>query len=100
MRHLLFCLLLLFMPAGALAAVVVDLNSATEERLLDLQTGVSDELIHSIFAYRDKHGPFQNPEDLRQVPGMDDESFEQLFPFRLKGSIVIEVDEPKGISPY
>ena len=88
------------MPAGALAAVVVDLNSATEERLLDLQTGVSDELIHSIFAYRDKHGPFQNPEDLRQVPGMDDESFEQLFPFRLKGSIVIEVDEPKGISPY
>lgn len=95
---LLICMLL--MPVQAFAAVVVDLNTASAERLLDLQTGVSDDLIRAIFAYRDSHGPFHAPEDLRKVPGMDEESFEQLYPFKMKDSVVIEVDEPKGISPY
>ncbi len=95
---LLLCMLLI--PVPSFAAVVVDLNTASPERLLDLQTGVSDELIRSIFSYRDSHGPFHEPEDLRNVPGMDEASFEQLFPFKMKDSIVIEVDEPKGISPY
>lgn len=99
MRYILL-LALLLLPVQASASVIVDLNKASADKVLNLQTGVSDELIQAIFDYRDSHGPFRTPEDLLKVPGMDEENFQMLFPFEMKGSIVIEVDEPKGISPY
>ena len=99
MRFLLVMALLL-LPLQASASVIVDLNKADASRLAELPTGVDDDLIQAIFDYRNSHGPFHKPEDLLNVPGMDEESFQQLFPFEMNGSIVIEVDEPKGISPY
>ena len=98
--RLLLVLVFLLAPLQASASVIIDLNKTSVEQLTDLQTGVSDELIQAIIDYRKKHGAFNKPDDLLNVPGMDEEGFNQLFPFEMNGSIVIEVEEPKGLSPY
>ena len=47
----------------------VNINTADAKALASL-TGVSRGLAEKIVKYRDEHGPFRKPEDLRRVDGV------------------------------
>lgn len=103
LRKAAICLALLFPPGwveSLQAGEIVDLNTVTRERLADLPTGVDDALAAAIVRYRETNGPFARPEDLKNVPGMDEEAYTRLYPFALNGNVVLEVEIPKGMSPY
>ena len=56
---------------------LVDLNQATAEELERLPE-VGHTLAIRIIAYREAHGPFRTPEDLRKVPGIGPKTYEAL----------------------
>jgi competence protein ComEA len=68
--------------AGALTSndYIVDLNGADHAELLQLP-GVGESLAGRIEAYRDKHGPFQAVEDLRNVRGIGPKTLARLSPY-------------------
>ena len=94
------CMLMLF-PITGMARNLYDLNAATLEQLLADNSGlISKELAHSIVEYRTKHGKFTAPEDLLKVSGITQSLYDELYPFIMRGTVFIEVDIPKGVSPY
>jgi competence protein ComEA len=54
----------------------IDINTATAEQLSQLK-GIGASHAAAIIAYREKNGPFQNPEDLVQVPRIGRKTFEK-----------------------
>lgn len=56
---------------------MVDINSATDVELQTL-SGVGPAKAASIIQYREEHGPFASIEDLMQVSGIGEKSFESL----------------------
>lgn len=103
LRNLVICLALALPPVGAgrvQAGEIVDLNTVTRDRLQDLPTGMDDDLAAAIIRSRETDGPFTRPEDLKRVPGMDEDTYARLYPFSLNGKVVLEVEIPQGISPY
>lgn len=75
-------LLLLAAVPVALASegpTVVELNTAGAEALAALP-GMSAELARAIVAWREKHGPFDRPEDVRKVPGVSEKIWVQIQP--------------------
>ena len=48
----------------------VDINTDGAEKLADLLTGVGVTRAQAIIDYRNEHGPFENLEDLLNVPGI------------------------------
>lgn len=91
---------LLGAPATLHAGEIVDLNTVEEAEFADLPTGLPKSLARDIIRYRDNKGGFASPDDVKQVPGMDEDSFRTLYPFLLNGKVVVEVEMPKGVSPY
>lgn len=59
---------------------VVNLNTATETELMTL-SGVGPSKAAAILAYREENGPFKTVEDLKNVSGIGDKTFERLQPF-------------------
>lgn len=57
----------------------VDLNRATAAELEDLP-GIGPALAKRIVEYRDQHGRFAVPEDLKKVSGIGDKTFARLAP--------------------
>ena len=55
----------------------ISLNRATREELMRLP-GIGEARADAILAYREKHGPFQNPEDIMMVPGIKNSAYEKL----------------------
>lgn len=55
----------------------VDLNSADEERLKTLP-GIGPSKAQAIIAYREESGPYRTIEDLKNVSGIGDKTFEKL----------------------
>nr|WP_245823447.1 helix-hairpin-helix domain-containing protein [Metabacillus halosaccharovorans] len=55
----------------------VNINLATSEELQTL-TGIGPSKAESIISYREEHGPFTKIEDLLEVTGIGDKSFEKL----------------------
>lgn len=53
----------------------VNLNTATLEELMTLD-GIGQKVAERILSFRDKNGPFQNPEDLMMVKGVGEKIFE------------------------
>jgi len=49
----------------------VNINNADVKQLMAL-SGVSRKIAERIVAYRDTHGPFKKPNELRKVDGVDD----------------------------
>lgn len=67
--------------AGGAAAGngTVNLNSATKEQLQTL-TGVGEKKADQIIQYREAHGKFKGVEELKEVQGIGDKTFEALKP--------------------
>ena len=68
----------LIFATGAYAGDVakIDINSASAEELTQL-TGVGPSHAAAIVAFREKNGPFKEPEDLMQVPRIGQKTFEK-----------------------
>lgn len=65
-------------------AVKIDINKASAEELTQLK-GIGPSLAAKIVEYRDKNGPFKNPEDITMVSGIGAKTYENN-----KDLIVIE----------
>ena len=63
--------------AGAPAAAIVDLNSATPAELQTLPR-IGPAMAQRIVDYRTTNGPFTNVDELRNVTGIGDKTFEAL----------------------
>lgn len=71
-------------PAAAVAGLPADdssgpvnLNTADEAGLMELP-GIGPSKAAAIIAYREESGPFKTAEQLKEVPGIGDKTFEQL----------------------
>ncbi|HSP60101.1 MAG TPA: helix-hairpin-helix domain-containing protein [Ornithinimicrobium sp.] len=64
---------------GGEATLVVDLNRATQAELEELP-GVGPVTAGRILAWREEHGGFSVPEELLEVSGIGERTFEQLQP--------------------
>jgi competence protein ComEA len=62
-------------PALAADLQKVNLNTATLEELITLD-GIGQKVAERILNFREKNGPFQNPEDLMMVKGVGEKIFE------------------------
>lgn len=65
-------------PNAALALLDVNHASFTE---LQAHPYVGKRLARVLVAFREQHGPFQQPADLRQIRILDDATFEKLEPY-------------------
>ena len=65
----------------------ININTATAEELAQLK-GIGPSHAAKIVAYREKNGPFKMPEDLMQVSGIGQKTFEA-------NQEIIVVEEPK-----
>ncbi len=65
---------------SAVNRVGVDLNTASVD-LLKYISGISERLAESIVQYRDAHGAFASREQLREIDGLGDKTFEQAAGF-------------------
>ena len=66
--------------SGAKNSETVNINTATESELTTLP-GIGPSKAAAIIAYRDEHGPFATPQDITNVTGIGDKTFERLEPF-------------------
>ena len=58
----------------------VNLNTADEQELM-LLPGIGDSLARAIVEYREKHGPFTEPEQLMEVSGIGEKKYAALAEF-------------------
>lgn len=58
---------------------LVDVNTASVAQLNELN-GIGDSKANAIVQYRDKNGPFQSVDDLRNVSGIGDKLLARLRP--------------------
>ena len=72
---------------SAADTVKININTATAEELTRLK-GVGPGHAVRIVEFREKNGPFKNPEGLIQVPGIGQKTFE-------KNKDIILVEDPK-----
>jgi competence ComEA-like helix-hairpin-helix protein len=75
----------------------IDLNKATADQLVSC--GITPTLAKAIVEYRDKSGPFKQPEDLLKVKGMTKELLKQLSPKVEKGEIFLYPSEEDEEEP-
>ncbi|WP_416144507.1 helix-hairpin-helix domain-containing protein [Planococcus koreensis] len=64
-------------PAAGPVGGLVDINSATDAELMELP-GIGPSKAAAIITYRTENGNFEKIEDLKDVTGIGDKSFEQL----------------------
>ena len=64
---------------GIASSGLVDLNRATAEQLRALP-GIGPVIAERIVAFRGRRGGFVRPEDLKEVPGVGDKTFERIAP--------------------
>lgn len=66
--------------AAAGSTALIDLNTATEAELQTL-SGIGPAKAADIIAYRDSNGGFKAVEELKEVSGIGDKTYERLAPF-------------------
>lgn len=69
-------LLIALLVSGPGLANTIDINTADAQTLATGLTGVGEAKARAIVAYRDQNGPFQSPDDLKQVKGIGDQILE------------------------
>jgi competence ComEA-like helix-hairpin-helix protein len=96
--------LMMFLPtAGVLAQDgVLILNKASVDELLaneDLE--LDKEIATAIVNYREKNGAFKKPKDLLNVPGMDEDLFDEINPVMQDGDLIYDPDSDQpGMNAY
>lgn len=73
----LFLFWLLTLPIAALAAPLVDINTADSESLVDGLVGVGPQKAMAIIRHRQANGPFKQVDDLALVKGISDKTVEK-----------------------
>ncbi|WBY64964.1 MAG: hypothetical protein ACFWUD_00075 [Thermocaproicibacter melissae] len=63
------------------ASAKVNINTATAAELSEKLDGIGDTLAQRIVSYREQHGPFRNPEDLKNVPGIGEKKYAKISSF-------------------
>ncbi len=61
-------------PGPVMPGDVININTADAEELRRLP-GIGEALAEAVVAWREEHGPFREPADLMQVPGIGEETF-------------------------
>lgn len=97
MRHLLVCFsVIAFISMGTITAWAagekVNINTASAEELTKLQQ-IGPKKADQIVAYRNANGPFQKPEDLKNVSGIGDKIFE------MNQHMIVISDMPATVTP-
>ena len=59
-----------YLPGARAGTPKLNLNTATEEELRELDCGLSTIRIYSILSYREKHGGFKSVPELRKCRGI------------------------------
>ena len=75
---LFFICLISVIQAAADDVEKININTATEEELVQLN-GVGYEYAARIIEYREEWGPFETPEDLMEVKGSGPKTFEKTW---------------------
>ncbi|MBR2715318.1 MAG: helix-hairpin-helix domain-containing protein [Ruminococcus sp.] len=57
-----------------------NLNTATKEELV-LLNGIGEKTAEKIIKHREEEGPFESIEELKNLKGITDESFNKLLPY-------------------
>lgn len=76
-------ILTMIMPLSSINAQegIVNLNKASVKELLEIEDiDIPEEIAKAIVEFRTKNGPFKVPTDLRKVPGMTDDMYEEINP--------------------
>jgi competence protein ComEA len=76
-------LLAALLAYAGLAFAVVNINSASEKQLAELE-GIGPAKAKAIIDYRKKNGPFKSTEDIKKVSGIGDATYD-----RIKGDLVL-----------
>ena len=63
----------------------LDLNAATAAQLAELLPGVGEVTAGKIVAYREEHGGFQSLDELKNIDGIGDKTYEKIAPFLYLG---------------
>lgn len=63
----------------------LDLNAATAAQLAELLPGVGEVTAGKIVAYREEHGGFQSLDELKNIDGVGDKTYEKITPFLYLG---------------
>ena len=80
----------------------ISFNTAPAEDFMKIQVvDVPEAVAKAIVSYREAHGPYKTPEDLKKVPGMTDDLYDGLDPLEEDGDIVFEkAGGPGGMNAY
>lgn len=78
-------------PMGAMAAPMVNINTADSEILVEELVGIGPQKAMAIVRYRQTNGPFQNVDDLALVTGIGSKTVDQN---RSRMTIETTVTEP------
>jgi len=78
LRFLVMAAMVSLLVAGVVSAdsPTIDINTATVEELASLQR-VGQSYAERIVAYREANGPFKSPEDIMNVKGIGQRTFDQ-----------------------
>ena len=88
-------LLLLLLATGSWAAEgkPVNVNTATMAELMSLK-GIGEEKARAIIEHREKHGPFKNVDELKNVSGIGDKLLSTLRPQVTVGDVAQNAPAP------
>ncbi len=80
---------------------IVNLNKASVKEMLEIEDiDIPEEIAKAIVEFRTKNGPFKDPTDLRKVPGMTDDMYEEINPVLDEdGNVVYDPDAEPTLAP-
>jgi competence ComEA-like helix-hairpin-helix protein len=75
-----FDIILPFLSISGTAVRKINLNSITYSELAK-HPYIRWKLASAIINYRNEHGPYKNPNDLKSIPAIDATLFDRLYPY-------------------
>ena len=91
-----------FAEAASAEDGIVSFNKASVAELMAIEdVEITEELAKSIVAYREKKGPFKDPTDLKDVPGMTNDLLEDLNPVESEdgSDVIFDPDAEPALAP-
>ncbi len=80
----------------------ISFNTAPASDFMKIQVvEVPEAVANAIVSHRKANGSYKTPEDLKKVPGMNDDLYDMLDPIEEEGDIVFEkAGGPGGMNAY